>query len=50
MKGTETTMTDNEKTLINIIRSAEDPAAALVKAVEIILEVLNSQPPQSSLE
>lgn len=37
-------MTDNEKTLINLIRNADDPGAALIKAVEIILEVLNSQP------
>lgn len=34
-------MTDNEKSLINIIRSADDPGAALVKAVEIILSVLS---------
>ena len=40
-------MTDNEKALINLIRNADDPSAALIKAVEIILEVLNSQPPQS---
>ena len=36
-------MTDNEKSLINIIRSADDPAAALDKAVEIILSVLSPQ-------
>ena len=34
-------MNDNELTLINLIRGAEDPAAALIKAVEIILSVLS---------
>ena len=36
-------MNDNEITLINLIRGAEDPAAALVKAIEIILSVLSPQ-------
>ena len=34
-------MTDQEITLINLIRNAEDPGAALAAAIEITLSVLS---------
>jgi hypothetical protein len=47
MKGV-ITMTHNEQLLINIIRGANDPDAALAEAVRIILSV--TQPLQASAE
>lgn len=35
-------MSDQEITLINLIRNAEDPGAALIEAIEITLSVLSS--------
>ena len=40
-------MTENEIKLITLIRGAEDPGAALLKAVEIILEEVSQPPPAS---
>lgn len=34
-------MTHNESTLINIIRQAQDPTTALLKAIEIITMFIN---------
>jgi hypothetical protein len=33
-------MTDKERELIELIRNSEDPAAALIKATEIIINFL----------
>ena len=41
-------MSEQEKTLINLIRNAPDPAQALIEAIEITLSVLSS--PQGAEE
>ena len=40
-------MTENEITLINLIRDHTDPAEAFVTALEIILSFVNHEPSDS---
>lgn len=37
------TMSENELVLINMIRESEDPAKAMVTAIEVICRVIKSQ-------